>query len=162
MTTFFGGAARKTDPPPPATQLRVQTAVQGTPIPIGWGPNRLAPNLIYYNDFKATEVQQSSGGGKGSGSGGGGKGGGGGTQTNYAATVVCGLCEGPILSVGTQAGSTAAVSGNSPQSQLNNLFFNGFNNPAQQAIIQSLIGKIISNTAGTIGNGVWVSGNISS
>src|SRR5258706_8297353 len=109
MTNFFGGGGRQTNPTPPATQLRVQTAVQGTPIPIGWGANRIAPNLIYYNDFKATEVQQSSGGGKGSGSGGGGKGGGGGTQTNYAATVVCGLCEGPILSVGTQVGSTAGV-----------------------------------------------------
>src|SRR5882672_788707 len=129
MTNFFGGGGRQTDTTPPATQLRVQTAVQGTPIPIGWGANRIAPNLIYYADFIATQVQQSSGGGKGSGTGGGGKGGGGSTQTNYTATVVCGLCEGPILGVGTQAGSTLAVSGGSPASQTNNLFFNGYNNP---------------------------------
>src|SRR5258708_32190592 len=112
MTSFSGGGGRRPDRPPPATQLRVQTAVQGTPIPIGWGANRLAPNLIYYNDFKATEVQQSSGGGKGSGSGGGGKGGGGSTQTNYAATVVCGLCEWPIIGVGTQPGSSGGGYGN--------------------------------------------------
>ncbi len=163
MTNFFGGGGRKTAPTPPATQLRVQTAVAGTPIPIGWGTNRIAPNLIYYNDFLATEVQQSSGGGKGSGSGGGGKGGGGGTQTNYSATVVCGLCEGPILGVGTQVGSTAAVSGNVFGSQNNNLFFNGFNNPITQATIKTLISQILtSTTTSPIGNGVWVSGNISS
>src|SRR5258705_5079439 len=163
MTNFFGGGGRKPDPPPPATQLRVQRAVQGTPIPIGWGANRLAPNLIYYNDFKATQVQQSSGGGQGAGVGGGGKGGGGSTQTNYAATVVCGLCEGPIIGVGTQAGSTANVSGNVLGSQTNNLFFNGFNNPITQATTQALINKIItSTTTSPIGNGVWVSGNISS
>src|SRR5258706_6352591 len=101
-------------------------------------------------------------GGKGAGAGGGGKGGGGSTQTNYAATVVCGLCEGPIIGVGTQAGSTANVSGNVLGSQTNNLFFNGFNNPITQATTQALINKIItSTTTSPIGNGVWVSGNIS-
>jgi len=159
MTNFFGGGGRQTNPTPPATQLRVQTAVQGTPIPIGWGANRIAPNLIYYNDFKATQVQQSSGGGKGAGTGGGGKGGGGGTQTNYSATVVCGLCEGPIIGVGTQAGSTANVFGNG----VNGFFFGQFNNPVVQSQTQALINQIITNTTTTaIGNGVWVSGNISS
>src|SRR5258706_9124590 len=161
MTNFFGGVGRQANPMPPATQLGVQTAVQGTPIPIGWGANRLAPNLIYYNDFKATEVQQSSGGGKGSGSGGGGKGGGGGTQTNYTATVVCGLCEGPIFSVGTQQESTGNVNGNALNSLNNNLFFNGLNNPITQAATQALLNQLL-NTQPQVGNGVWVSGNISS
>jgi len=163
MTNFFGGGGRQTDTTPPATQLRVQTAVQGTPIPIGWGANRIAPNLIYYADFIATQVQQSSGGGKGSGTGGGGKGGGGSTQTNYTATVVCGLCEGPILGVGTQAGSTLAVSGGSPASQTNNLFFNGYFNPTVQAQAHTTILQLLTSTnPNPVGNGVWVSGNISS
>lgn len=101
MTSFFGAKPRASKAAPPETSLRVTTSVQGTPIPIGWGTNRIAPNLIYYNDFKSIQIQQNTGGG------GGGKGlfgspaqGGGSTQTQYSATIIAGLCEGPIISVG--------------------------------------------------------------
>jgi Putative phage tail protein len=98
MTNFLSSVfGRKTNPTAPATQLRIQSSINGTPIPIGWGTARLAPNLIYYNDFRNTQQQQ---GGKGSG-GGGGKFGGGSAQTNYYATIMAGLCEGPIAAIGT-------------------------------------------------------------
>ena len=160
MTNFFGGGGRQTAPTPPATQLRVQTAVQGIPIPIGWGANRIAPNLIYYNDFKAVEVQQNSGGGggKGSGMGGGGKGGGGQTQTNYFATVICGICEGPIVGIGSQVGGTGGLFGNGAGQ-----FFGQYSNPIVKTQTQTQNQQIETNTTlFPIGNGVWVSGNISS
>lgn len=104
MTNFISSIfGRKTNPVAPATQLRVQSSINGTPIPIGWGTARIAPNLIYYNDFRSAQIQQQTGtgGGKGGTTGGGGKFGGGGTQTVYYATVICGLCEGPIAAIGT-------------------------------------------------------------
>ncbi len=125
MTNFISGLfGKKSSPQAPATQLRVQSSIEGTPRPIGWGQNRLAPNLIYYNDFSAVQVQQqgASGGGKGSGvASGGGKFGGGQAQTNYFCTVICGLCEGPISAIGTAwaSGSVTSIAG------LNFSFFNG-------------------------------------
>src|SRR5882672_9074460 len=102
MTSLFGGSPRASTPNPPATSLRVQTSVQGTPIPVGWGTGRLAGNLIYYADFRSIQVQQAQqGGGKGTGGGGSGKQGGGQEQTVYYTTVMMGLCEGPIVGVGT-------------------------------------------------------------
>jgi hypothetical protein len=102
MAALFGGSPRASKPVPPATSLRVKTSVQGTPIPIGWGTARVAPNLIYYNDFKSIQIQQATGGGGGKGvthifspSQGGAQ-----TQTTYQATVIAGLCEGPIVGIG--------------------------------------------------------------
>ena len=123
MTNFLSGIfGRKTNPVAPATQLRVQTSVQGTPIPIGWGMARLAPNLLYYNDFTSTQVQQTpAGGGKGTAGGGGGKFGGGGTQTQYTATLIVGVSEGPVAGL-----FSVWSSGNiSSLAQLNFAFFNG-------------------------------------
>jgi hypothetical protein len=71
-----------------ATQLRIQTALAGQPIPIGYGQNRLAGNLIWYGDFsnKATGA-----GGKGGifGSG----------SPKYSASSIVAFCEGPISAV---------------------------------------------------------------
>ena len=79
---------------PDYTGLQIQTAVNALPVPIVWGESKLAPNIIWYNNFQTIPVQ--------SGGGGGGKGGlfggGGGTTTsyNYTASVIMALCEGPI------------------------------------------------------------------
>ena len=92
MAGIFG-AKRVNSTTAPAIQLRVQSAIEGKAIPIGWGANRLAGNLIWYGDFKS--VASSSGGaGKG---GGGGKGSG---QYDYSASVIIAMCEGPVHSWG--------------------------------------------------------------
>ena len=104
MAAMFGGS-RVNDKTPPATALRIQTALNGQPIAIVHGRNRVAGNLIWYGGFAYT------GPGKGGGKGGGG---GKGTQqqTNYSADVIIGLAEGPLGYFGTvwsgQSISTAA------------------------------------------------------
>ncbi|MDR3508439.1 MAG: phage tail protein [Caulobacteraceae bacterium] len=72
-------------------QLPVQTSALGLVIPLGWGVNRVKPNLIYYDDFNAVNHTTTSGG----------KGGGGVKNTTYTYTVtlVMALCAGPILGV---------------------------------------------------------------
>jgi hypothetical protein len=94
VSSFFGTKASATEPVVPETALRVQSSVEGQPIPIGWGQGRLAGNLIGYLDFVATAQQSASSGGKG--------GSGAGTPTgyNYSATVMIGICEGPIAAFG--------------------------------------------------------------
>jgi hypothetical protein len=58
---------------PHYTQVQLQTSAEGLCIPIVWGRNRVAPNLIWTGNFQThkTKAQSSGGGGKG----GGGKGG---------------------------------------------------------------------------------------
>jgi hypothetical protein len=74
---------------PDYTGLQIQTAVSTLPIPIVWGTARIAPNLIWYANFRMNP----SGGG-----GGGGKGGlfDSNGQTTYSADIIMALCEGPI------------------------------------------------------------------
>src|ERR1700719_2135219 len=73
-----------------------QTSQQGGVIPLVYGTTRVSPNLIDYDDFQATPSSQQSGVGKG---GGGGKGGG--QQYKYSASVILGVCQGPISGIGT-------------------------------------------------------------
>lgn len=75
--------------------MRVQTSLQGLPIPLVYGRTRIAGNLVWYNDFIARPV---TGGKKGSGGGGSGKKGGG--QFDYGAAIIIGLCQGPISKIG--------------------------------------------------------------
>ena len=74
--------------------LQFQTSQHGGVIPLVYGTTRVSPNLIEYDDFKATPARQ---GAKGKG-GGGGKGGG--QQYNYSASVIMGVCQGPIVGIG--------------------------------------------------------------
>ena len=76
--------------------LQFQTSQQGGVIPLVYGTTRVSPNLIDYDDFQATPSSQQSGVGKG---GGGGKGGG--QQYKYSASVIMGVCQGPISGIGT-------------------------------------------------------------
>lgn len=98
MAILFGAHTRKTTRTGPAHQLRIQTAVQGTAIPLLWGKTRLAANIIWYGNFNATPVRATPSGGKG-GVLSGGKAGNTGTY-NYSASVILGLCEGIVGAIG--------------------------------------------------------------
>ena len=76
--------------------LQFQTSQQGGVVPLVYGTTRVSPNLIDYDDFRAASSSQQSGIGKG---GGGGKGGG--QQYKYSASVIMGVCQGPIVGIGT-------------------------------------------------------------
>lgn len=96
MGGLFGKNKNSTTYAPMVNSMRIQTSCYGRPIPLAYGKNRIAGNLIWYGDFTAIphSSTQSSGG----------KGGGGGSQTSvsytYSAAVAIALCEGPIISTG--------------------------------------------------------------
>jgi hypothetical protein len=92
MSGMFG---RQTEPIVTALGgVRIQTSLWGVPIPIVFGRNRIAGNLIWYSDFFSQPVNTSSKSGKGGMFGGGGKGG---NKTyDYGAAVMIALCRGPI------------------------------------------------------------------
>ncbi|HUZ31507.1 MAG TPA: phage tail protein, partial [Xanthobacteraceae bacterium] len=95
MSGVFGGGSSQTTTPD-YTGLQIQTAVSTLPIPLIWGASRLAPNVVWYNNFQT----QQGGGGKGAGGKGGLFGGGSGSATyTYSAAVIMALCEGPITGV---------------------------------------------------------------
>jgi len=76
--------------------IRLQTSVWGQPIPIVFGRNRVAGNLLWYGDFIAQSVSNRK---KGGSSGGSGKKGSG--QYDYGAAVAIALCRGPIANLGS-------------------------------------------------------------
>ncbi len=72
--------------------MKVQTTVLGRAVPWVFGTNRVAPNIIQYDDFVAIEHKQKQGG----------KGGGGGSSTSYEyrAAVIMAICRGPVSGIG--------------------------------------------------------------
>jgi hypothetical protein len=88
---------------PSYTGLQLQTATNVLPIPLLWGMNKLAVNIIYYANFRANPVYSptpvTGKGGVLSGS----KGGGGYTWSisgwTYSADLMMALCEGPIVGI---------------------------------------------------------------
>jgi Putative phage tail protein len=94
---LLGGGKSTSTQQTAAAGLQVQTSVQGKPLALIYGMTRVAPNLIWYGDFTAT---QQSGGptGKGGLTGAGGKGGGSGEYT-YTASVQLALGEGTLNSI---------------------------------------------------------------
>src|ERR1700684_1885316 len=94
MSIFRTSPNQTTAITPDYTGLQIQTAVNALPIPIVWGESKLAPNVIWYNNFQTHPVV--------TGGGGGGKGifgtGGNGSTTGYTYTadVLMALCEGPV------------------------------------------------------------------
>ncbi|MDE1145649.1 MAG: phage tail protein [Azospirillaceae bacterium] len=92
MSGLFGGGKTNADTKPSYTGLQVQTSAAGLPIPLLWGTQRAAPNLIWYNDFASKAVSSDTGGGKG--------GGGSSGSYTYSCAVAMALCEGPIGTVG--------------------------------------------------------------
>jgi hypothetical protein len=94
MTGIIGGgsnAKQKTA----IGSLQFQTSQKGGVIPLVYGTTRTAPNLIDYDDFTATPA---SSGIKGKGGGGGKTGS---QQYNYSASVILGVCQGPVAGFGT-------------------------------------------------------------
>jgi hypothetical protein len=91
MSGLFGGGPAQT---PDYTGLQIQTAVNTLPIPIVWGESKIAPNVVWYNDF-----QTDNGGGKGGGTGKGGLFSSGSSEATYSASVILALCEGPITGI---------------------------------------------------------------
>ena len=76
---------------PRLSDLKVQSATYGIPIPIVYGTSRVAGNAIWITPKKETSHEQSSGG----------KGGGGSSSTTftYSQSVAMGICEGPITGI---------------------------------------------------------------
>src|SRR3984957_13349873 len=87
---------------PDFTPLPVQTPPSTLPIPIVWGQNKIAPNLVWFANFKAVP----GGSGKGIGGKGGLFGGGSaaaGNSYTYTADLIMALCEGPLSAKGELA-----------------------------------------------------------
>ena len=94
MTGIVGGgsnAKQKTA----IGSLQFQTSQKGGVIPLVYGTTRAAPNLIDYDDFAATPattgVKGKGGGGDKSGN----------QQYKYSASVILGVCRGPVAGFGT-------------------------------------------------------------
>jgi hypothetical protein len=83
---------------PDYTALQLQTSTSILPIPIVWGQNKIAVNVLWYANFQAV----AGGSGKGIGGKGGLLGGGAaaGADYTYTADIILGLCEGPINGIG--------------------------------------------------------------
>jgi len=94
----MGFLRRSENAKPDYTALQLQTSVSILPIPIVWGRNKIAPNLIWYANFQAVP----GGSGKGIGGKGGLFGGGAaaGADYTYTADLIMALCEGPIAGAG--------------------------------------------------------------
>ncbi len=93
--SFFRSSSQAAAVTPDYTGLQIQTAVNALPIPIVWGASKLAPNVIWYDNFQTHAVVSGGGGGKGFGGGSGGQT----TGYTYSASVIMALCEGPIAAI---------------------------------------------------------------
>ena len=89
----MGGGKTNSTTDTKLTTLQVQQSAIGLPITKFWGTARLAPNILWFNNFTATAVSsQSSGKGGGSSSN---------KSYTYAADIILGLCAGPISAITT-------------------------------------------------------------
>ncbi len=87
---------RGTQAKPDYTALKIQTATSTLPIPIVYGQNKLAANVLWFANFRSGPGSS----GKGSGGKGGLTGASSSQDYTYYADLIMGLCEGPINSVG--------------------------------------------------------------
>lgn len=87
MSLIFGGGQKSK---PQYSSLQVQTSASNMPVTVAGGLCRLAPNLMWFDDFESHK--QKPQGGKG----GGGKGG---SQYTYSTAVMMGLCQGPSTGI---------------------------------------------------------------
>jgi hypothetical protein len=86
-----GGGATNATQQTKAAGIRVQTSVYGLPIPLVYGRQRVAINLVWYGDFKAIAQEESGGKGGGESAGGG--------SYIYRASIQLAICEGPIEAI---------------------------------------------------------------
>jgi len=92
MASFFG-SGNGASTPTKDVALRVQSSLQGKPIPILWGQTRIAGNLIWENDFRAIPASGAAGG-KGGVFGAGST-----TGYEYLVNIALAICEGPVASI---------------------------------------------------------------
>ncbi|HTV89612.1 MAG TPA: hypothetical protein VME41_11410, partial [Stellaceae bacterium] len=90
LRSLFGGGSSPTTTPD-YTGLQIQTAVNTLPIPIVWGTSKLAPNVVWYNDFRTYYDGSSGKGGLFSS--------GNSNETTYSASIIMALCEGTIQGI---------------------------------------------------------------
>ena len=107
--SFLRTAASSPVVTPNYTGLQVQTSSSALPIPIVYGMARVAPNIIWANNFKSMpQYSQTSAGGKGglfSPSSGPQQSG-----YDYTTAIIMGLCEGPINTLVTAFNGQSASS----------------------------------------------------
>jgi hypothetical protein len=96
MGGILGGGNTNATSTQKYTQLDTQTSAYGLPIRLFWGKKRLAPNVVWANDFLA--IPEKNGKKGGGGKGGGGKGAGG-VVYDYFVAVILALCEGPLTGI---------------------------------------------------------------
>lgn len=100
MTGLFGGGA-EAKKKNVAAALRFQASTPGAAIPLVYGCNRLAINLLDYQNFNSNASGKGKGKGGIVGGGGGSKAGKSGSgSTMYAVDFVAGVCQGPIANWG--------------------------------------------------------------
>jgi hypothetical protein len=100
MSTLFGGGGNSiSQTPTRAMGIDLQGAQYGAGIPVVFGQNKVAGNVIDYMDFKAI-AHESQQGGKGGG------GGGGSTSYTYSVSFILGLCEGVASIVNVYKGTS--------------------------------------------------------
>lgn len=106
LTGLFGGNKQTS---PPAIAARINSSVQGLPVPfLLGGLVRIGGTVIDYFDFISYQLSDPSSGGKGGVAGGGGKGQG---TTGYSASIDIAICAGPIDATGTFFTNGAADDG---------------------------------------------------
>jgi len=137
MAGLVGGTSGNSKSTPRYSQMNIQTSTQGLVIPIHYGRNRVAPNIIYYGGFRS--VAAKSQGGKG---GGGGKGA---SSYNYFADVLLALAEGVVTEV------FQVFKGQSAQllSQDNMVLFEGTQTQAPWSYLESVNPSAALAYAGT-------------
>ena len=88
MSALFGHSPTSTKPN--YTGLQLQTAVSTLPIPICYGRQKLAPNVVFYSNFQTQNVKSGKGGLFS------------GPTVGYIFTtdIIMALCEGPISGIG--------------------------------------------------------------
>jgi len=90
VSGLFGGGGSQSATPRRLQGMELQRSSYGEVIPLVYGQARVAPTLVWYDDFTAIRHSEDVGG----------KGGGGTiTSYSYTAAMILGLCEGPIASV---------------------------------------------------------------
>lgn len=90
----LGGGSSKSTTDVRLNGININQASYGNAIPLLYGQNRIPLMLLWYGNFIATPHTQQQSGGKGGG------GGSSNTTFTYSASMIMGLCEGPISGVG--------------------------------------------------------------
>ncbi len=94
----MGFLRRNDNAKPDYTALQLQTSVSTLPIPIVWGRNKIAPNLLWYANFQAVPGGAAKGSAARAAS----------SEAaarraadyTYTADLIMGLCEGPLSAIG--------------------------------------------------------------